>query len=80
MTTYDRRRLVDVLVYHQRATSQHCACGWGKLGASHAEHVADVYEQTVRLEGQEEGDDPARVRSEWGSGREGTDDGGQDGG
>jgi hypothetical protein len=53
---YDREQLVATLVYHQRKSSEACACGWGeggsKLGYSHAEHIADVYEQSVaaRLE------------------------------
>lgn len=45
---YDRAVLVEVLVYHQRRDLQHCMCGWGELGASHPEHVADVYEQCVK--------------------------------
>lgn len=44
---YDRAVLVEVLVYHQRLDVGHCCCGWGVLGASHAEHVADVYEASV---------------------------------
>lgn len=31
-----------VLVAHQRRDSQHCLCGWGPLGESHAKHVADA--------------------------------------
>lgn len=45
--TYDRKVLVDVLVYHQRKNAQSCHCGWGTLGASHADHIADVYEASV---------------------------------
>lgn len=44
---YDRPTMVQVLVYHQRVDITCCQCGWGVLGASHAEHVADVYEQAV---------------------------------
>lgn len=44
---YDREVLTTVLVYHQRASVQFCACGWGELGKSHADHVANVYEQSV---------------------------------
>lgn len=33
-------RAVEVLVAHQRQTSQFCLCGWGELGKSHPEHVA----------------------------------------
>lgn len=47
MVTYDRDVLVQVLVYHQRQDSQSCLCGWDKLGASHPEHVADMYEQAL---------------------------------
>ena len=45
---YDRAVLVDVLVYHWRTNTSGCGCGWGVLGASHAEHVADVYEESIR--------------------------------
>lgn len=41
---YDRARLVRVLIDHQRHTPAACLCGWSKLGASHPEHVADMYE------------------------------------
>lgn len=37
--------LVNVLVYHQQTPTSGCHCGWGVLGASWAEHVAEVYEQ-----------------------------------
>lgn len=46
--TYDRAVLVQVLVYHQRKNIEGCWCGWSELGRSHAEHVADVYEASVR--------------------------------
>jgi 16S rRNA G1207 methylase RsmC len=46
---YDRAVLVDVIVYHWRTNSSGCGCGWGVLGASYAEHVADVYEESVRV-------------------------------
>lgn len=46
---YDRAALVTVLVYHYRKDAQYCGCGWGELGRSHAEHVADVYEESVRV-------------------------------
>ena len=45
---YDREVLVEVLVYHQRKNSQYCACGWGELGKSYAEHVADIYEMAIK--------------------------------
>lgn len=44
---YDRAVLINVLVYHARTSTSGCHCGWNVLGASHAEHVADVYEQSV---------------------------------
>jgi len=44
---YDREILVDVLVHHQRITSQYCHCGWGELGRSHPEHIATEYEHAV---------------------------------
>lgn len=43
---YDRAVLVNVLVYHWR--TKNSGCGWAELGKSHPEHVADVYEQSVR--------------------------------
>lgn len=42
---YDRAVLVHTLVYHYRTPSAGCGCGWHVLGASHPDHVADVYEQ-----------------------------------
>jgi hypothetical protein len=48
---YDRETLVSVLVYHWRTETSACGCGWGRepqhLGLSHADHVANVYEQSV---------------------------------
>lgn len=44
MTRYDRDVLVDTLIYHQRTDTSGCHCGWAVLGASYAEHVANVYE------------------------------------
>lgn len=52
---YDRRVLVDVLVYHWRTQTSGCGCGWAVLGLSHAEHVADVYEESVAMTNQREG-------------------------
>jgi hypothetical protein len=45
-----------VLVYHQTVAGPppfafSCACGWCVLGASHAEHIADVYEAAARAGG-----------------------------
>lgn len=45
---YARSVLVDVLVYHYRKNDSSCGCGWAELGRSHPEHVADVYEMSVR--------------------------------
>lgn len=45
---YDREKLMDAVVYHWRDDIKGCGCGWSKLGASHAAHVADVYEESVR--------------------------------
>lgn len=50
---YDREVLTTVLVYHQRKTIDSvygCACGWADLGKSHAEHIADVYEQSMAVQ------------------------------
>ncbi len=46
---YDREVLVNVLVYHQATRTSGCHCGWAVLGASHAEHVADIYEGSVAI-------------------------------
>lgn len=45
---YRRDVLVETLVYHQRTGIKGCHCGWAKPGASHPEHVADVYEEKVQ--------------------------------
>lgn len=47
MHVYQRDVLIAVLVQHQRKDISGCWCGWSQLGASHPEHVADVYEQAV---------------------------------
>jgi hypothetical protein len=44
---YYRPVLVKVLIHHQRTDSSRCACGWGVLGASFAEHLADMYEASM---------------------------------
>lgn len=44
---YDRAVLTTVLVYHYRKDARFCGCGWGELGRSHPDHVADVYEQSA---------------------------------
>lgn len=41
--------LVEVLVYHQRTNNSGCHCGWGELGHSYAEHVAGIYEDSLRV-------------------------------
>ena len=48
---YSRAVLVEVLIYHQRTNTSGCHCGWGVLGASYAEHVADVYEESMLAAG-----------------------------
>lgn len=45
---YDRQILVEVLVYHYRRGIEGCGCGWAELGRSWPEHVATVYEESVR--------------------------------
>jgi hypothetical protein len=44
---YDRQVLTTILIYHWRTKTSGCGCGWGDLGKSHADHIADVYEQSV---------------------------------
>ncbi len=52
---YDREVLTTTLVYHHwRTNTSGCGCGWRMLGASHAEHVADVYEQSIRARADEQ--------------------------
>jgi hypothetical protein len=51
LIVYDRTVLVDVLVYHWATNTSGCGCGWAVLGASYAEHVADVYEAAVTWRG-----------------------------
>lgn len=48
MTPADRYRLIDTLIHHQRTGPSGCHCGWGALGESHAEHVADQYDEALR--------------------------------
>jgi len=54
LTVKQRALLVQVLVFHQRAdyppTVGACACGWRVLGASHAEHVVDVFDEVLAFE------------------------------
>ncbi len=51
MTEYNREVLTTTLVYHKRKDIKSCSCGWLVLGASHADHVADVYEESVAARG-----------------------------
>ncbi|MDQ1738089.1 MAG: hypothetical protein QOH56_4340 [Pseudonocardiales bacterium] len=44
---YNREVLVATLIYHWRKDIRGCGCGWAALGASHPEHVVDVYEESV---------------------------------
>ena len=46
---YDRDVLVTTLIYHWRTTANRCECGWGRVGASFPEHIADAYEQALQL-------------------------------
>lgn len=46
---YIREVWITVLTYHQRRTIKGCMCGWARLGESHPDHVADVYEELIRL-------------------------------
>lgn len=45
---YDRTIFKRVIIYHPKVDIAHCLCGWSKLGALHADHAADVYEEAVR--------------------------------
>lgn len=45
---YDRAMLVHILVYHYRDSIKGCGCGWSELGRSWPEHVATVYEESVK--------------------------------
>ncbi len=47
---YNREVLVNVLIYHWPTRTAGCYCGWGVLGASFPEHVADVYEESVAIQ------------------------------
>lgn len=49
MTDDLRTRIAAVLTAHQRQDAQHCLCGWGKLGHSHAEHQADAVIAELQL-------------------------------
>lgn len=47
MIPYDREELTITIINHGRTRIERCCCGWSVLGASHAEHVADEYEEAV---------------------------------
>lgn len=44
---YVREILKDVIIHHPKVDIKQCLCGWSKLGADHADHVADVYEERI---------------------------------
>ena len=44
---HERRLLEAVLMCHQRVDERWCACGWGELGASHAEHVVGCFQMAL---------------------------------
>lgn len=46
---YDREVLAHVVIYHHKVSIEGCLCGWSELGRSIGEHVADVYEDSVRI-------------------------------
>lgn len=50
----DREVLTTVLIYHARTDTSGCHCGWAALGLSYADHVADVYEQSITARGEEQ--------------------------
>jgi len=49
MDHYRRPLLLEVLIYHQPMKDNSCLCGWAVLGASHPEHVLDVYEIAIGM-------------------------------
>jgi hypothetical protein len=55
--SYDRKVLVEVLIYHWPTNTSGCFCGWAELGHSHSEHVADIYEMTMVYNSRKEGHD-----------------------
>lgn len=48
MFEYNRALLVQILIYHRPNENSSCCCGWGELGRSWAEHVANMYEIALR--------------------------------
>lgn len=49
MTPYKRNLLVAVIINHNRINIGNCLCGWNIYDGSHAEHIADVYEEAVKI-------------------------------
>lgn len=53
MTEYNRKFLVDTLIYHHRVSNpDRCLCGWSKIGESFADHFANEYEKLVDMDRQ----------------------------
>lgn len=50
---YSREVLIEVLVYHWPTNTAGCWCGWGDLGKSFPEHVADIYEASIKIRKEE---------------------------
>ena len=46
---YNRPLLVAVVAHHWPTPTSRCSCGWGQLGRSFAEHLADAYEHEWHL-------------------------------
>ena len=46
---YDREVLMHVVNHHHKVEIKGCICGWAALGRTIGEHVADVYEESVRI-------------------------------
>ena len=45
---YVRSVWIDILIYHWRREDSGCGCGWAELGKSWPEHLANVYEMSVK--------------------------------
>jgi hypothetical protein len=46
----ERTILKTVLIYHYRKDISGCGCGWAELGRSHAEHVINIFEESVEMQ------------------------------
>ncbi len=44
---FDRKLMIDILVYHWVTKTSGCGCGWAELGCSQAKHVVEVYEMSI---------------------------------